>query len=102
MFDITTAQWILLFAVFLGCFARSVMPYLRKAKEAAEENPKAPFDFHWSYLVTFLFAFVESIIVTVIALPLVTVDITAGPILIFCGAFGWAYMSTDVANRASS
>lgn len=102
MFDVTTTHWIVLLAVFLGCFARTAMPYLRKAKDAAEKDPKAPFDFHWSYAVTFLFALVESLIASVIALPLVTVDLGMGSVLIFCGAFAWAYMSTDMANRISS
>jgi len=98
----TLTQIVIFFAVLLGVLLRTAMPYLKKAKEAAEKDPKASFDFHWSYALTFLIVFIESTVAAIIALPLLPADPTISRILLFCGAFAWAYMSNDIANRISS
>ncbi len=82
--------------VFLGVFFRTVLPYIRKMKEAEERGERLPFDF--KYLGTAIFAFMVSLTVTLLTFPAFVIPEQAG-IYIFCSAFGFGYASNDVINE---
>jgi putative flippase GtrA len=86
-------QLIAFLGVFLGCLVRTVLPFLQKLKE----NPDTPFE--WKYLVTFVIAIIESLIVGFLVFSAFPLNLTLSPLLSFLTAFSWAYTSNDVFNR---
>jgi len=92
-----TPELIVFLGVLLGCLARTLYPYLQKAKEATAN--KTELKFNWAYGATFGVAFFESLIVVLLLFTKVPIDSTLSPIYLFISSFGWAYTTNDIANR---
>lgn len=91
-----SVEAVIALGVFLGCLARTLLPYLQKLKA----EPTLKFD--PKYLVTFIVALVESGIATLLLFGAVPSELFTAPIsrfLVFVTAFSWAYTSNDVLNK---
>lgn len=82
--------------LFLGCLARVALPFLRKAKEAADAGQ--PIKFELRYLITAIFSVVIAVIEAMILFP--TFNLPAESALVVAFLFGWA--NTDVLNEIVS
>ena len=78
--------------IFLGCFARTVFPYLKKL----EENPDTAFD--KKYLISLLLALVSSIIGAVLIVPSFQIPQGAN-IVVFSIAFTTGWGANDILNE---
>lgn len=82
--------------IFLGCFARAILPFLKKLNQQAEaENPPP---WKWRYCWSGLVALLVSGIAAMVVLPSFQIP-DAGMFPLAC-AFGWA--ATDVLNTMIS
>jgi len=89
-------MWLVIFlGVFMGCLARTTLPFLRKAKE----NPDIKFEFR--YLVTFGFNVMASLIASMLLLP--TIQVSDGTMsTIFTTAFIAGWGAQDLLNNILS
>ncbi len=83
--------------VFLGCLARSVLPFLRKAREAAERGLAFSWDHRYtvSFAVALLVAWVSAVLIT----PSVVIEGPTGPLVVFCTAFAVGFGSNGFLNE---
>jgi len=78
--------------IFLGCFVRTVFPYLKKL----EENPDLAFD--RKYAVSLLVSLVASVVAAVLIIPSFQVPEGAG-IVVFSVAFTAGWGTNDILNE---
>jgi len=94
--DTTTIAYI---GVFVGVFLRTLLPYIRKLKEAQGKNEELGFDV--KYVATAVFSFIVSFIVASLIFPsFVVPDVLDLYIFLQAFAFGWA--TNDVINEVIS
>ena len=81
--------------IFLGCFARAMLPFFHKKAEAAKANQ--PVKWEGRYLWTIIFAVFVSFIATMMILP----TFQAPAYYVFPSAFlhGWA--AQDIINKVA-
>lgn len=82
--------------VFLGVLSRTVLPYLRKRKEAREGGKELAFDIQ--YVQTALYSLVVSGIVTALIFPSYAVPSVPMP-YVFCSSFAFGYSANDLVNE---
>lgn len=92
-------MWIALIGIFTGVLFRTLLPYLRKLKEAEQDGRELPFDL--KYLYTALFSLLVSFIVTMLIFPAFVVPDVAVPYL-FAMAFSFGYTSNGITNEIIS
>ena len=82
--------------VFVGVLLRTLLPYIRKLKDAEEK--KEEFSFDMKYVGTALFAVIVSFITATLIFPAFTIpeDLLG---YIFITAFGFGYASNDLINE---
>jgi hypothetical protein len=78
--------------IFLGCFARTVFPYLKKV----EEDPDTVFD--KKYLVSLLIALISSIIGAILIIPSFQIPQGAN-MVVFSIAFTTGWGTNDILNE---
>jgi len=78
--------------IFLGCFARTVFPYLKKV----EENPDTAFD--RKYLVSLLIALISSVIGAILIIPSFQVP-QGATVVVFSIAFTTGWGANDILNE---
>jgi hypothetical protein len=93
-----TPEVIAFIGVFLGCLARTVLPYLKKARDAATENK--PFKFDYKFAITSVVAFIESIVVSILLFTKVPIDVSISGVYLFISSFSWAYTTNDFINTS--
>lgn len=94
MLTITISEgWVVFTAIFLGCLARSLIPYMRKMKEARATGQ--PLKWDNTYTITTAFAIVTAGIAALLILPTAQ---AANPRMLFPLAFGAGWASQDVLN----
>ncbi|MDI6814037.1 MAG: hypothetical protein QMD10_10930 [Desulfitobacteriaceae bacterium] len=88
--------WLVAFlGIWLGCFSRLLLPYLRKARE----NPQLKFD--PKYLVTFAVSLIMALIASIVVMASFTIPETAGYTVFFSSFLtGWA--ATDILNEITA
>lgn len=89
-------EGIVFLGLFAGCLARTLLPMLRKMKQAAERSE--PFRFDSRYFVTFLVSVLTSAIFAMLAVPML--DWPTEGTVFAAFAFGWA--GNDVINSMIS
>jgi len=75
--------------IFLGCLCRTVLPYLRKARE----NPQIKFEL--KYLVVFAISLISSFIAAITLFATFTIPETAVP-YVFASAFVAGFGANDL------
>lgn len=93
-----TPEFIAFIGVLLGCLARTVIPYLKRARDAAAENKVFKFDY--KFVITGLVAFLESIVIALLLFTQVPIEVTVSGIYLFAASFGWAYTTNDIINQS--
>jgi len=83
------------FGIFLGCFGRTLFPFLRKKAEAIKANE--PVKWERRYLWTIIFAILVSFIATMMIL--LTFEIPAEYIFPLAFLQGWAFQ--DIINKVA-
>lgn len=93
-----SAELIVFIGVFLGCLIRTVLPYIKKERELAEQGKTLKFDY--KFALTGILAFLESVTVALTLFTKVPVDVTLSPFYLFVSSFTFAYTSNDIINTA--
>ena len=91
-------ELIIFLGVFLGCLARSLVPFMRKLGELAKEGKPLAWDHRYtaSLIVAVFVGFVASMFV----LPTAIVEHALGSgLLAFCGAFLIGFGSNSIVNE---
>jgi len=83
--------------VLLGCLARSLLPFMRKLRKAAEEGRVITWDHRYtaSFLAALLVASVAALLIT----PEVSLASPMSPLIVFCTAFAIGFSSNGVLNE---
>lgn len=92
--------YIAILGVFLGVLTRTVLPYLRKRKEAIDNRIEG-FRFDLQYAVTGAYAILISGVITILIFPSFVIPNVPTP-YIFASAFTFGYTSNDVINEMIS
>lgn len=79
--------------IFLGCFLRSFLPWLKKKSQAAKAGQQVKWENR--YVWTLVFNLVVALIATILILP--TFQVPSEYIFSFAFTFGWA--SQDIVNK---
>ena len=80
-------------AIFLGVLTRTVLPYLRKLKEAEEKGQEIHFE--TKYLYTAIFAILSSVIISLQLITVIPPEMIVQPIgKLFATVFVWAFQHT--------
>lgn len=93
-------QTIVYIAVFIGVLTRTLIPYLRKLKEAQEEGKTISFDV--KYIYTAIVAVVTSVITANVLIMVIPPELLANNgVKLFMFIFGWSFQhsSNDVFNE---
>ena len=85
-------DWLVLGGIFLGCLARTFIPWLKKKKEAAKASQ--PFKFDNSFLITMAFGLAVSMTTAIMIYHQFVVSGAAFP-----AAFIFGYGAQDLTNR---
>jgi len=83
--------------ILLGCLARSLLPFMRKLRRAAEEGRVITWDHR--YTATFLIAFFTASAVAFLTTPSISLTDPMSPLLVFCTAFAIGFGSNGVLNE---
>jgi len=86
-------DWLVLGGIFLGCLARTFIPWLKKKKEAAKADQ--PFKFDNSFLITMAFGLAVSMTTAIMIYPQFVMAEGAA----FPAAFIFGYGTQDLTNR---
>lgn len=91
-------ELIVLIAAVLAVLVRTAVPFLRKAKEAADDGKELKFD--RKYIYTLLLSGVGSVVGGILLFPSLINQIPDGAsgLMIFASIFGIAYASNDILN----
>ena len=90
-------ELVIFLGVFLGCLARSLVPFMRKLGELAKEGKPLTWDHRYtaSLVVATFVGFVASIFV----MPTVPTAELGSGVLAFCGAFLIGFGSNSIVNE---
>lgn len=94
------AQAAALIGLFLGILARTLFPYLKKAKEAEEAGNELPFNKKFTY--TAIYSFVSAGIGAIMLFATYTVPPGLTVIQVGIVAFLAGYVENDIMNRLIS
>ena len=90
--------YVALLAIFFGILSRTLLPYLRKRREAAKKEPTEILAFDAVYLETAIYSLIVSMIATILIFPAYAIpDVPA--VYVFASAFAYGWMSNDVINE---
>ena len=78
--------------IFLGALSRTIFPYLKKLKKAADSG--VPIKFALRYLLSMIISMILSLFTAALATP--SFDIPSANIFFLAFAYGWA--ANDVMN----
>lgn len=92
-------QIIAAIGIFLGVLTRTLLPYLKKLKDAASTTPPTPIAFDISFIYTGITALVISAAATLFLLPQYQIVAGQVPILVFGSAFTGGYTADSVLNN---
>lgn len=91
--DSTTVAFL---GVFIGVLLRTLLPYIRKLKEAKETNTQLLFDVKYAY--TAIVSLFITCVVTLLVFPAFTIPDVA-LLYLFCSAFAWGWATNDLVNE---
>lgn len=83
--------------VLLGCLARSLLPFMRKLRRAAEEGRVLTWDHR--YTASFLAALFMSSAAAFLIMPNIELAGPVSPLIVFCTAFAIGFGSNGVLNE---
>jgi len=79
--------------IFLGCFLRALLPWLKKKSEAAKAGEQVKWESRFVW--TLVFNLVVALIATILILP--SFPISGEYVFVFAFTFGWS--SQDIVNK---
>jgi len=96
--EVVVMEEILAFmGILLGCLARSLLPFMRKLRRAAEEGRVITWDHR--YTATFLAALLMASAAALLITPSVSFAEPMSPLIVFCIAFAIGFGSNGVLNE---
>ena len=93
---------IVVIGIFLGVFTRTMIPYLKKLKEAQSAVPPSPFKFDVNFIYTALLSLIISGVATAFLLPTYQMVADQVPLLVWSSAFTTGYTADSVINNVIS
>lgn len=91
----TEVEIIAMLGIFFGCFARTILPFLKKKYEAAKTGQEIKWENR--YIVTVIFTLFVAMTTTMLILP--AFQIPSEGIFPVAFTFGWA--SQDIVNKVA-
>lgn len=82
--------------VFVGILLRTLLPYIRKLKDAEKKNEQLTFEL--KYVGTAIFALIVSFVVSALIFPTFPIPDTYN-VYIFLQSFTFGYASNDLINE---
>ncbi len=97
-------QIIVFLGVLLAVFVRTMLPYIRKLREARRSDPPKDLPFDKTFLVTAAVALIVSLVTTLLVLPaaLAAMPENVSNLVLFSAAFCFGYTANDIINEVIS
>jgi len=90
-------ELVIFLGVFLGCLARSLIPFMRKLAMFAKEHE--PFSWDHRYTASLIVAVFVGFVASIFVLPTIVEHGLGSGVLAFCGAFLIGFGSNSIVNE---